>query len=245
MTIEDNHVSSHEPLELNLYAMKDVQGSPFLLLAGPEPDLKWEAFSDAVVELAERVAVNRVVTLYAAPMPVPHTRPLLISAHSSDPNLARQYHSWDARMLIPGAASLEVERKFTELGMDAIGITAHVPHYIAASEYPLATKRILEAVTDLTERDLPLKSLEGDIEKVEEQLAEQVGESHEIATVVGALERQYDQEVERLEKRRQNSLLAPGQSIPTGDELGAEFEEFLAAMSNEDQPDNPEEDEDH
>ena len=69
------------------------------------------------------------------------------------------------------------------------------------------------------------------MERVQQQLAEQVEESHEIATVVGALERQYDAEVERLRRTKENNLLEPGQDIPTGDELGAEFEAFLQGVS--------------
>ena len=46
-----------------------------MLLAGLEPDLRWERFITAVRLLAERLDVRQVIGLGAIPMAVPHTRP--------------------------------------------------------------------------------------------------------------------------------------------------------------------------
>ncbi|RAV32101.1 PAC2 family protein [Corynebacterium heidelbergense] len=232
VTIEGNRIADTDRLELDLHAVDDADGHKFLLLSGPEPDLRWEAFSEAVADLARRVRASKVVTLYAAPMAVPHTRPIAISAHASDPELARDFHSWDARITVPGAAALEVERRLSAQGCATIGLTAHVPHYVSAHDYPEATYELLKAVSGITGRVFPLKALEAEMNRVQHQLAEQVEESEEIASVVHALERQYDAHAEKTRQRRNNSLLAPGQSIPTSDELGAEFEAFLAEMSH-------------
>src|SRR5699024_925176 len=164
-------------------------------------------------------------------MTVPHTRPLVISAHASEPSLVRDYHTWDARLVVPGAAALETEMQLAAAGFDAIGLTALVTHYIAGPEFPDASHALLKAFADLADRQLPLKTLEKYISRVQQQLAQQTEDSHEIATVVGALEQQYDKEVRRLQKKK-SSLLEPGQDIPTGEELGAEFEAFLARMND-------------
>lgn len=235
VTIDHSRVVHREQMDLSLHLVKDTEDQPFLLLTGPEPDLKWEAFSDAVVELAKRTGVDRVVTMYSAPMTVPHTRPLVISAHASDNTLIKDFHTWDSRMIIPGAAALDTELKLDRHGFETVGVTAHVPHYIAASDYPEATHALLKAAGDLTDRDIPLGAIEADIERVKRQLEEQVNDSHEIAAVVGALERQYDADAEKMRRRKENNLLEPGQEIPTGEELGAEFEAFLADMSGDDE----------
>ena len=231
ITIDQNRITKSDKLSLDVRIVKDVNDRPFLLVAGPEPDLKWEAFGHAIVELAQRANVSRAISFYSAPMTVPHTRPLVISAHASEPSLVRDYHTWDARLVVPGAAALETEMQLSAAGFDAIGLTAHVPHYIAGSEYPEASHALLKAFADLADRELPLKTLEKDISRVQQQLAQQTEDSHEIATVVGALEQQYDKEVRRLQKKK-SSLLEPGQDIPTGEELGAEFEAFLARMND-------------
>lgn len=231
VTLSDDKISSMQELELKLYALEDAQGQQFLLLAGPEPDLKWDAFSEAIVDLAHRFSASKVVSLYAAPMAVPHTRPSLVSAHSADPALVRKFHSWQARIMVPGSASLQAEYKLSQLGFTTIGLTTHVPNYIGNHEYPPATHALLSAFSDISGRQIPLKALEADMERITAKLTQEVEESHEVAAIVEAMEKQYDSEVERLAKMRNNNLLAPGESIPTSDEIGAEFEAFLAKMA--------------
>ena len=57
------------------------------------------------------------------------------------------------------------------------------------------------------------------------QLAEQLAESNEVAEIVSALEQQYDAFVSASGR----DLLAQSAPLPTADELGAQFEAFLAA----------------
>ena len=56
------------------------------------------------------------------------------------------------------------------------------------------------------------------------QLAEQLAESNEVAEIVSALEQQYDAFVSASGR----GLLAQSAPLPTADELGAQFEAFLA-----------------
>ena len=63
------------------------------------------------------------------------------------------------------------------------------------------------------------------------KIDEQVSSSDEVAQVVTALERQYDAFVAAQENR---SLLARDEDLPSGDELGAEFERFLAEQTGDD-----------
>ena len=104
---------------------------------------------------------------------------------------------------------------------------------LAASRHDITLPSFPNQKADavVTEREIPLGALDADIDRMKRQLADQVEENQEIAAIVGALEQQYDLEAERQRKRRENNLLAPGEDIPTGDELGAEFEAFLAEMS--------------
>ena len=234
VTIDSGQVVDREDLSITLHRVEDTDGRPFLLLTGPEPDLRWEAFSKAVAELATHTNVERTITLYAAPMTVPHTRPLVVSAHSSDQSRTEEMRAWTSRMIIPGAAALDIELLLSRRGLTTVGLTAHVPHYIAASDYPEATYGLLHTVEKVAELSLPLRALQADMDKVRQQLAEQVDDSAEIASVVGALERQYDEEMARIRRKTENALLAPGEEIPSGDEISAEFERFLAEAAESD-----------
>ncbi len=75
MTFKTDHFTHYDEPELNLYALHDSVGTPFLLLAGMEPDLRWERFITAVRLLAERLGVRQTIGLGTIPMAVPHTRP--------------------------------------------------------------------------------------------------------------------------------------------------------------------------
>ena len=48
MTFKTDHFTHYDDPELSLYALHDSVGTPFLLLAGMEPDLQWERFVTAV-----------------------------------------------------------------------------------------------------------------------------------------------------------------------------------------------------
>ncbi|MEJ5927102.1 PAC2 family protein [Corynebacterium sp. H128] len=235
VTIERNEVVESEDPELNLHVVRDNAGAPFLLLSGPEPDLRWDSFTNSVADLVDRFGVQQTICLYAAPMAVPHTRPLVVSAHGNAKELLERLYAIDSRITVPGSASLHLERKLHKRGRTVAGFTAHVPHYLSASDYPEATVRLLDALATAANLKFPLAALEGDAERVRVQVEEQVQDSGEIQAVVHALERQFDEEMERYRSRHLNEILPGESSIPSGEEIGAEFERFLADLEDDDE----------
>ncbi|WP_295628472.1 PAC2 family protein [uncultured Corynebacterium sp.] len=232
VTMIGDQVAEAADLELSLQVVRDNAGKPFLLLSGPEPDLRWDAFSQAVADLVERFDVKRTVSLYSAPMTVPHTRPMGIMAHGNDRGLLAGHRTWGQRVTVPGAASLRIELELNRRGRATCGFTAQVPHYVAASDYPLAALRLLEAVADAGDLDFPLTALERESEKIAELLAEQANESEEVAGVVRMLEQQHDEEERRRSTLESNPLVRDDGTMPSADELGAELERFLATQLN-------------
>ena len=230
VTMVGDAVADCAELELSLQVVRDNAGKPFLLLSGPEPDLRWDAFSQAVADLVERFDVRRTVSLYSAPMTVPHTRPLGIIAHGNDRELLAGHRTWGQRVTVPGAASLRIELELNRRGRTTCGFTAQVPHYVAASDYPLAALRLLEAVADAGDLEFPLTALERESDKVAELLAEQARESEEVAGIVRMLEHQHDEEERRRSTLESNPLVRADGSMPSADELCAEFERFLASQ---------------
>lgn len=231
MTFRRDRYTEYAAPELNLYAVRDGVGTPFLLLAGLEPDLKWERFTTAVRLLSERLGVSEVVGLDSIPMAAPHTRPIGITAHSSDKDLTAGYHKWPGEMQIPSSVSSLLEFRMGQHGYPSVGFSVHVPHYLAQSDYPAASQALLEAVSELTSLQLPTAALTESAARIREQIDAQVEENEEVRGVVEALERQYDAFVTREE--HQADLLAADGELPSGDELGAEFEKFLAEYNGE------------
>ncbi|MEJ7795249.1 MAG: hypothetical protein WKF50_06830, partial [Nocardioides sp.] len=75
----------------------------------------------------------------------------------------------------------------------------------------------------------------------EAEVARYLASNEEVGEVVAALEQQYDA-FERAETEG-SSLLATNQPLPTGEEIGQQFEQFLAGLDGPDAdepgPDNP------
>ena len=232
MTFKADHFSDYDQPELNLYALKDTAGTPFLLLAGMEPDLRWERFTTAVRLLAEQLGVRRTVGINAIPMAIPHTRPLGVTAHSTNKDLIKVHQRWSGELQVPGSASSLIELRMAQHGHESVGFSVHVPHYLAQTDYPGAAETLLENVSDVTDLDLPLAALGEAAARVREQVDEHIAGNDEVQTVVHALERQYDAYVTAQEQ--QSTLLASEEDLPSGDELGAEFERFLAEQALQD-----------
>jgi proteasome assembly chaperone (PAC2) family protein len=230
MTFKTDHFSHYDDPELSLYALHDSVGTPFLLLAGMEPDLKWERFITAVRLLAERLDVRQTIGLGTIPMAVPHTRPITLTAHSNNRELITDHTPWVGEVQVPGSVSNLIEYRMAKHGHAVVGFTVHVPHYLAQTDYPAAAQALLEQVAKTGSLELPLAALTEAAAEVRTKIDEQVTASPEVAQVVTALERQYDAFVAAQENR---SLLAHDEDLPSGDELGAEFERFLAQQADE------------
>jgi hypothetical protein len=230
MTFRADHFADYTEPELNLWALRDTAGTPFLLLSGMEPDLRWERFTTAVRLLAEQLGVQRSIGLSAIPMAVPHTRPLGVTAHSSERSLLPADHTqWSGEIQVPSSASSLLEYRMAQHGHQALGFSVHVPHYLSQTEYPEAAQKLLELIGENAGLQLPLVALGEAAARVREQVDAHVEGNDEVQTVVTALERQYDLFVTAQE--RQAGLLAAEAELPSGDEIGAEFERFLAEQT--------------
>ncbi|WP_028476588.1 PAC2 family protein [Nocardia sp. CNY236] len=232
MTFKSDHFSDYSEPELNLWALRDTAGTPFLLLAGLEPDLRWEKFTTAVRRLAEQLGVRRSIGLSAIPMAIPHTRPLGVTAHSADRSLIADHQRWPGELELPGSVSSLLEFRMAQHGHESVGFSVHVPHYLAQTAYPEAAQTLLENVSSNAGLEIPLAALDEAAARVREQVNDHIAGNAEVETVVHALERQYDSFVTSQE--RQSSLLVTDGTLPSGDELGAEFERFLAEQGGYD-----------
>lgn len=232
ITFARDHYEQYEAPRLVVRLLHDAGGTPFLLMHGPEPDIRWEAFARAVREVVTRFSVNRMINLASVPMAVPHTRQMALTQHANAEDLIDYTSPWTGELRVPSSASALLEIRLGEWGHPALGFVAHIPHYLAQLDYPHASVALLEQVeksgritVDLTElREL---ATERDVD-----IARYLNENDELADVVEALERQYDT-FSRAEAEGEN-LLAEEQPLPTGEEIGKQFEQFLADLEGGD-----------
>jgi hypothetical protein len=182
-----------------------------LVLAGPEPDDRWQTFSASVVELAHRLGVTEWVSLGAIPAAVPHTRPVPIIGTTSEPGrLHGEVQPGPLGTLrVPAAAVSVLEMAMADGGIPAVGYFAQVPHYVSGP-YPAASVALLRALGRHMGGDLPVGELEEESRQLQARL--------DTATALEETTRNY---VERLES------MVDEQRLPAGDELIADIERFL------------------
>ena len=229
MIFIEDHWESYEEPALALHVVRDAAGVPFLLLEGAEPDVQWERFLQAVVDLVRRFDVRLSVGVHGIPMGLPHTRPTGVTAHATRPELVSGYPPWIGTVQVPGSMGNLLEYRLGQAGHDAMGFAVHVPHYLAQAEYPDAARVLLESVSQAGELVLPARELQEAAERTRAEVDEQVSASTEVLAVVQALEAQYDAYVDA--RGQGNPLTGTDGSVPTAEELGAELERFLAEQA--------------
>ncbi|MEU6845099.1 PAC2 family protein [Streptomyces sp. NPDC046716] len=228
LTFKRDSWSDYEVPSIEVRLVQDATGAPFLLLSGPEPDVEWERFAAAVEQVVERLGVRLAVNFHGIPMGVPHTRPVGLTPHGNRTDLVPGHRSPFEEAQVPGSAEALIEYRLTEAGFDVLGVAAHVPHYIARSAYPDAALTALEAVTGATGLVLPgiAHTLRTEAHRTQTEIDRQIQEGdEELVALVQGLEHQYDAAA-GAESR--GNMLAESMEIPSADEIGLEFERFLA-----------------
>jgi len=224
MLFVTDHWESFTAPQLAVHAVRDSDGAYFLLLAGPEPDMQWERFVAAVRLLVEHLGARRLIGLNSIPMGVPHTRPATVIAHGSPAELVADYSNWLGTVQVPASAGHLLEFRLGEGGYEAMGFAVNVPHYLAHLDYPEAAITLIGCVAKAANLVLPVVALIEAGALVRASVDKQVSSSEEVAAVVAALEQQYDEIV----AGRSKGLVADGGRLPTADEIGAEFEQYLS-----------------
>lgn len=231
MTFSDDHFTSVDMPRIALHRLTDDAGHDLLLLSGPEPDFRWEAFLQAVDAIIARYRVEKLVGLSAIPWPAPHTRPVGVTTHGNTSELLGGQVAALGDVEVPGHVGALLELRGAERDMASIGITAQVPHYLVQFEYPAAAIALLDALQQTVGLRFSSLELEPAAVRANQEVAGQVAGNDEFAAVVHALESQYDSP----EHVADAAVTETGElGVVSGDFLAAQFEEFLAGIDPKD-----------
>ncbi len=194
-----------------------------VLVSGVEPNLKWRSFAGAVIEVAERLDVEMVVTLGALLADVPHTRPVPITGLASDPELVERLSlsrsSYEGPTGIVGIVHDACRRR----GLTSASLWAAVPHYVAAVPNPKAALALLRRLEGFTGVAIEASELEDAVSRFETQVDRAVAANPEIEDLVRRLES------ERAEEEDAIGL----EDMPSGDAIAQDFQRFLRQRTDE------------
>ncbi|NEB90632.1 PAC2 family protein [Streptomyces bauhiniae] len=233
LTFQRDSWTGYEVPAIEVRLVQDATGAPFLVLSGPEPDVEWERFALAVQQIVERLGVRLSVNFHGIPMGVPHTRPVGLTPHGNRTDLVPGHRSPFEEAQVPGSAAALLEYRLSEAGHDVLGVAAHVPHYLARSAYPDAALTVLEAITAATGLVLPgvAHGLRTEAHRTQTEIDRQIREGdEELTALIQGLEHQYDA---AAGAETRGNMLAEPVDIPSADEIGREFERFLAEREGE------------
>lgn len=225
MTFDSDHWSNYEAPKLLLHRLQDHAGQDFLLLHGAEPDYQWEAFVEAVHQLCLAFGVRRMATAHGVPMAVPHTRPVGMTRFGSDPEVVGPQEAVFGRVQVPASVEALLHLRLGEAGVETFGVAVHVPHYLAQARFGDAAVAALDTLLVQSGLQVPTADLVEAAALNRVDITKEVAGSPEVTEVVEALEQRYDRFLDG--QRRRSLLAAEAADLPSADEIGAEFEEFL------------------
>jgi predicted ATP-grasp superfamily ATP-dependent carboligase len=187
-----------------------------VLVQGIEPSMRWRAFSSHLVDLAEALGVQMVVSLGALLGDVPHTRPVALTGHASDPALVERMGTFSSTYEGPTGIVGVVHHACTEAGLPSASLWAAVPHYVAAATNPKAALALVRRLEGLIGVSVDVSDLESASEDYERQVGLAVQSDPDIQAFV-----------ERLEQAAENEEEGSPEAVPSGDILAREFQRFL------------------
>src|SRR5919202_1156197 len=211
-------------LSATVSSLQAAGGRGVVLLSGPEPNFRWRAFSEAVIELARELGVEVVVTMGALLADVPHSRPVSVAANTQDPALVENLGLSASRYEGPTGITGVLHRACAEAGLPSVSFWASVPHYLPSVPSAPAALALLESVSGLLGMSVGTSILARAATSYQEQVSAAVSQDSGLASYVQMLEDRFDSQVDQGSR-----------NLPSGDELAQELEGFLREQRREEE----------
>jgi len=188
-----------------------------ILLTGAEPSFRWRGFTRVIVDLAEALGTQLVVTLGALLADVPHTRPVSITGLASDESLVDRLDLHRSSYEGPTGITGVLHGACAEAGLPSASLWAAVPHYVAAAPNPKAALALVRKLEGLVGVSVDASELESAATDYERQVTLAVQSDPDVQAFVDRLEQAAEEEA------------APDDAsdLPSGDVLAREFQRFL------------------
>lgn len=187
-----------------------------ILLEGTEPNFRWRAFTQAIITVAQRFKVERMVTMGALIAEVAHTLPVPVTGLASDPELIAALDLRRSDYEGPTGITGVLHDACQEAGIPSASLWAAVPHYVAAVPNPKAALALLGNLETLTAVAVDSEDLEDECEIYKEQVDRAIATNTEVGEMV-----------DRLEAEQAELLEEDEVEIPNAETLASEFQRFL------------------
>jgi proteasome assembly chaperone (PAC2) family protein len=199
-----------------------------VLVTGSEPSFRWRTFTKVIVDLAEVLGTQLVVTLGALLADVPHTRPISVTGLASDAALVTRLGLTRSSYEGPTGIVGVLHAACQDQGLPSASLWAAVPHYIAAAPNPKAALALVRKLEGLVGVAVDASELEEAAADYERQVNAAVQSDPDVQAFVERLEQAAEPDPEE----------APG-PLPSGETIARELQRFLRQRGADDPPDGP------
>src|ERR1700760_813692 len=213
----DNHARAIEWPAVELFEAR-VPRAPrdLVLMVGTEPSMRWRTFTKVIVDLAEALGTQLVVTMGALLADVPHTRPVSVTGLASDQGLVARLGLTRSSYEGPTGIVGVLHAACQDAGLPSASLWAAVPHYIAAAPNPKAALALVRKLEGLVGVAVDATDLEDAAADYDRQVNAAVQSDPDVQAFVEQLEQAAGTEDED----------APG-PLPSGDTIARELQRFL------------------
>lgn len=239
ITLERDRFLDYEKPEIVLHEVTGPTGEPFFLLTGQEPTLEWERVAAAVRIVVEQLGITRTVLAQSFPAPVPHTRPLHVTAYADDPSHIREPRPLPATFRLRASFTHLLTLRLGEAGHETVGLVAHVPQYLHEMPYPDAAMGLLRSLERETGITMPIGALAPAARSTRDAVDEQLAGAPQLRELVASLEQGFDRTLLAQAGPDDGAAPASGAAAPTDEQISAEIERFLSELAAEDPDEGP------
>jgi proteasome assembly chaperone (PAC2) family protein len=182
-----------------------------VVVRGDEPSGRWKQFANAVGEVLRGVGVTEVVSMGAFIGQVPHTLPVPVMGHSTDPGAVEEHQLFPSEYEGPTGILGVLNALLADEGFAVTTLWAAVPHYLSSQEYPPGALALLDKALEVTSIAFDTSDLVSDVTEFRRQVDKAVEDS-ELTGYIDGLE---------------NESLTGDEDIDPGTKLMEEIERFL------------------
>jgi proteasome assembly chaperone (PAC2) family protein len=186
-----------------------------VLVRGIEPNMRWRAFCEELLDVVRALDVRLVVSLGALLSDTPHTRATQVTGTSYDQESATRFGLEKSRYEGPTGIVGVLQDACVGAGIPAISFWAGVPHYVSQPPNPKATIALLHSVEEVLDMPVPLTELPQQASEWQKLVDEMAAEDEEVTEYIRNLEER-DDEADLGEMRE-----------ASGDTIAREFERYL------------------
>jgi proteasome assembly chaperone (PAC2) family protein len=194
-----------------------------ILVQGPEPSMRWSSFCQHIIDLAEALGTQLVVTIGALLADVPHTHPVSITGLASDSALVERLAVAETTYEGPTGIVGVLHTACCDAGLPSASLWAAIPHYVAAAPNPKAALALVRKIESLVAVSVDATDLENATMDYERQVTKAVQSDPDVQAFVEKLEEAAESETPPL---------TPA-DLPSADSIASEFQRFLRQQGPE------------